>query len=155
MEESRDPSIKLVFSLAYGPKKEVSMGSEDSRLYLTDAQYRRILGRIEEVINSPNFVVSCFDSTFPGDKYTESNCGFCNEGFTELDTSLFPSQFPERKSLKYRRSNHKCPFDTRKKPDLLGWGNGCFSKCYLFKTRGKEYDLEVMRSMVKELIDPA
>jgi len=125
-----------------------------SKLYLTDAQYKRILGKIEEVVNSPNFAVHCFDSTFPSDKYTESNCGFCNKDFTELDTALFPAQFPGRKSLKYRKSNHKCPFDTREEPGILGWGAGCFPKCYLFKDRGKkEYDLEAIRSMVRRLTE--
>lgn len=128
----------------------------DEKLYLTNAQYRRILGKIKDVVNSPDFAVDCFDSAYPGDKYTTSNCGFCNDDFTELDTALFPNEFPGRKSMKYRRKNHKCPFDTRKAPGLLGW-DGCFHRCYLFKGRGpkgeKSYDLEVMRNMVKELID--
>lgn len=127
--------------------------SEDNKLYLTDDQYRRILGKIEEVVNSPNFAADCFNSNFPGDKYTTSNCGFCNDDFTELDTAIFPSQFPGRKSMKYRRENHKCPFDTRKDPGLLGWGCGCFSKCHLFEGQGERgYDLEVIREMVKRLL---
>ncbi len=117
-------------------------------LYLTDSQYKRILGKIEKEVNSPGFKVSRFDSTSLWDKYNDSNRGFCNDNFTELDTALFPDKFPGRKSMKYQESNHKCPFDTRKEPGFLGWGSGCFSQCYLFK---KECNLETIKTLVKEL----
>lgn len=128
------------------------MEDSDSKLYLTDDQYKEILRKIEAVVSSPHFVVSCFDSVATGDKYTTSNCGFCNDDFTEPDTDLFPDRFPGRKTMKYRRSNHKCPFDTREEPGLLGWGYGCFSKCYLFKNRRK-WDLEAIERMVRTQIN--
>jgi len=122
-------------------------------IQLTDEQYQRVLRKIETTIAQDDFKVSCFDSTFPGDKYTESNCGFCNDEYTDRDMALFPKQFPERKSMKYRQKNHKCPFDERNAPNVIGWGCGCFGKCYLFGHLGEQnWNLSSMREMVKRAI---
>ena len=122
-------------------------------IYLTDEQYYSILLKIKETVNAPDFAVRCVDSTTIGDKYTWSNCGFCNDNFTEEETALFPDQFPGRKSMKYRLENHKCPFDLRRKPGILGWGSGCFYRCYVFSHRGKrDWDLDYMKALVDETI---
>lgn len=122
----------------------------DESLYLTDKQYMVILLKIRARVSEDNFRPYCYDSITLGDKFTESNCGLCNEEFTDRETALFPEQFPERTTMKYRRENHKCPFDTREKPDSLGWGIGCFYKCFLFKS--KAHSLDVMRAMVERCI---
>ena len=126
----------------------------NKELYLTDEQCLKVLKKIEAVVVYDDFVPSCFDSTFPGDKYTESNCGFCNDAFTEVDMALFPEQYPERRSMKYRLEGHRCPFDERIEPGLLGWGSGCFGGCYLFKHRVKQdWNLLLMREMVNDVLE--
>jgi len=120
-----------------------------NELRLTDEQYLRVLKKIEATIAQAGFRPSCFDSTFPGDKYTESNCGFCNDAYTDEDMALFPDQFPGRKTMKYLGKNHRCPFDTRDRPGILGWGCGCFCECYLFAHFNKgDWNLSRMREMV-------
>jgi hypothetical protein len=124
----------------------------NGEIYLSDEQYRKILWKIKDVVDTPRFSPTCFDSTALGDKYTESNCGLCNDGFTDEETALFPSKFPERREMKYRLGNHRCPFDMREIPGLLGWGNGCFSGCYLFKNTRVGYDVELMKMLVDSAI---
>lgn len=122
-------------------------------MYLTEEQYLSILRKIKETISEEGFTVYCWNSTTVGNKFTESNCGFCNDAYIDKDMALFPHQFPERKTMKYRGENHKCPFDARKKPGILGWGYGCFDECYLFKHLGKrDWGLPLMREMVDSLI---
>jgi len=117
-----------------------------AELYLTDEQYMRLLAKVKETINQPDFEVYCYDSTYPGDKYTESNCGLCNDEFCELDMALFPESFPDRKSKKYKENWHKCPFDMRA---MSGeFRSGCFYTCYLFKTRHGQHDIELMKQLV-------
>lgn len=123
----------------------------NEELYLTDEQYLCILKKIEATIAQDGFRPSCFDSNALGDKYTESNCGFCCDEFTDKDTAMFPDRFPERKSMKYQGKNHRCPFDVRKEPGILGWGSGCFGDCYLFQNR--RYDIKLMREMVDRVIE--
>jgi len=102
------------------------------KIRLTDIQYISILKQILEVVQTPNFKGTVYDSTTTGDKYTESNCGFCNEMFTTKDTALFPDEFPDRKSLKYREDHQRCPFDRRAmdNKDM----NGCYYHCLLRKS---------------------
>jgi hypothetical protein len=122
----------------------------NDKLHLTDEQYQRVLLKIRDVLSNDGFEVRCEDSTFVGDKYTKSNCGFCNDEFTEKDTAMWPEQFPERRSMKYRQDGQKCPFDMRKMPGIVGWGSGCFFGCYLFKDR--KHNLVFMRQLVADLV---
>lgn len=115
-------------------------------LYITDMEYLQLLQKIKEVVNKPDFKPTWYDSTTMGDKYTETNCGLCNDNFTTKDTAMFPDQFPQRKDMKYAKSEHKCPFDFRKK---VGW-NGCFYTCWFFK-RGLT-NLTKIRQLVDEQI---
>ncbi len=124
----------------------------NKNLYLTDKQYQSILLKIKKTVEQNNFQYNCVDSTSIGDKYTKSNCGFCNNDFTEKDTALFPEQYPERKSMKYRLANHKCPFDMRTPDNLdMGYGNGCFCRCYLFHTR--KINITTIKKLVNDTIN--
>ena len=126
----------------------------NDKLQLTDEQYLRILRKIETTVAQVDFWVGCSDCTVIGSKSTDSNCGFCNDDYIDEDMALFPDQFPERKTTKYRRENHKCPFDMRKEPGILGWGYSCFDGCYLFKHLGKhDWNLSLMREMVDHAIE--
>ena len=122
-------------------------------IYLTDDQYKAILIKIQKIVNQENFKYSCEDSNTIGNKYNISNCGFCNDNFTEKNTALFPDQFPERKSMKYRLKNHKCPFDMRAKLEELdmGYGNGCFYHCYLFQSEKKGIRPNITK--IREMVD--
>jgi len=120
-------------------------------LYLTDAQYERVLEKIGATVTQDDFEVVCSDQAIIGDKFTASNCGFCNVAYTDKDTALFPRLYPEYRTMKYRRENHRCPFDMREEPGILGWGWSCFDECYLFKHLHKrDWDLQVIRKMVYE-----
>ena len=128
----------------------------NGELYLTNEQYFRVLKRIEVTIAQDDFRVGCSDCTMVGAKSTDCNCGFCNDEYTDEDMALFPDQYPGRKAMKYRKENHRCPFDMREEPEILGWGNGCFYGCYLFKHLGKRnWDLLLMRKMVDHAIEVA
>lgn len=125
-------------------------------IYLTDKQYKSILLKIKKTVDQEGFQYTCFDSTTAGDKYTESNCGLCNNNFTEKDTALFPDQFPERKSMKYRLENHKCPLDMRVK--AYSFGEGCFYHCCLFQNvryRKKKISIDELREMVNIAVQKA
>lgn len=119
-------------------------------LHLTDEQYVRILKKMRRLLVD-GFVVWRADSTFVGDKWTKSNAGFCNDELTDKDSAMWPENWPERKDMKYLQDKHKCPYDMRKEPGLLGWGSGCFSECYLFSLRNG-HDLQLMRKLVDDLI---
>ncbi len=125
-------------------------------LQLTDEQYLRVLRKIEATITQDGFKVSCSDCTVVGQKSTDSNCGFCNDAYTDEDMALFPDQYPGRKSMKYRQKSHWCPFDMRDKSGILGWGYGCFPECYLFRHLGKrDWNLALMREMVDHTVEVA
>lgn len=119
---------------------------------LSDAQYLEILYKIRNIVNGPNFVVCAVDSTEIGNKYTESNCGMCNDNFTDEDMALFPDQYPSRKTMKYRAENHKCPFDERKIGDF---SMGCFYDCYIFNTERGKHKVKNMRKKVESTIQEA
>ena len=101
----------------------------DIKLYLTDTQYLQLLQKIGETVNQSNFRPRWEDSTEIGSKHTLSNCGLCNDDFTTPETAMFPSEFPQRKDMKYAQEHHKCPFDFRTKMGLMG----CFYTCWFFK----------------------
>lgn len=125
-------------------------------LELTDEQYLRVLKKIGATLAQSDFKVGCSDCVVPGQRSTDSNCGFCNDAYTDEDMALFPAQFPARKSMKYRQENHRCPFDVRDNPGILGWGWSCFSECYLFRHLGKrDWDVSLMRRMVDHAIGVA
>ena len=115
---------------------------------LTDAEYLTLL---EDGLRHLDTIekVTLEDSTCPGDKYTTTNCGLCNEGLTTVDTALFPEMFPGRKDMKYRDSRHKCPLDWRENPDI----NGCFYTCMVFKRKLR--DINKMKELYKAAIDAA
>jgi len=136
-----------------------------SKLELTNKQYHNLLLKIRNTVNSPNFQPYCYDSTTIGDKYTESNCGLCNDAYTTLETALFPEEYKKygRRSRKYRKKNHKCPFDLRFGTDGKGFIHynwGCFYHCFLFgngiefKELGKNKDdVDFIRKLVEETIE--
>jgi len=125
----------------------------EKELRLTDEQYLGVLRKIEVDVAQDDFKVGCSDCVATGYKSTDSNCGFCNDEYTDKDTALFPERFPIRKSMKYRRENHRCPFDERNEPGIMGWGYGCFSRCYLFRHLGRcDWNLSSMREMVARAI---
>lgn len=118
-------------------------------MYLTDNQYLKILDMIEDKLNN-NIHPSITDSTSIGDKSTYSNIGFCNEGFTTLETALFPDDFKKygRKSLKYRINNQACPFDNRvrephKKHGLMNLSCGCYYTCGLNRNKLSNEELKL------------
>lgn len=127
-------------------------------MYLTDEGYKKILLKIREVVSKDDFKPNFYDSTEPGNKYTTSNCGFCNDDFTDADTARWPDDFPSRREMLYRKDHHKCPFDMRKKPDCLGFGDGCFHTCLLFsnskkrKKFGFTFNQETIKKMVANTI---
>ncbi len=102
-------------------------------LQLTDEQYLALLYQIHQVVTHRSFKPEFEDSTTPGNKYTQSNCGLCNDHFGTKEMMLFPEQFPQRVSLKYRQGHHHCPFDRR--PLEEDCSIGCFYHCRLFQRR--------------------
>lgn len=110
-------------------------------LYLTDAQYVEMLRRMRQIVSAPNWVGTGHDDTTPGDKSTTTNGGLCADRlYATPETVMFPSQFPHRTSLKYRREEHLCPLDERmtdpKKRGMNGGGSwGCFYTCRIFRGR--------------------
>lgn len=115
-------------------------------IHLTDEQYFEILQKILQEVEQPRFEGSVHDSTTIGDKYTESNCGMCSEKYTTKENALFPDEFPERKSLKYRETWQRCPFDSRKDPDL----NGCYYFCILRKKPTSEKLIELAKEAIND-----
>ncbi len=103
-------------------------------IHLNDEQYRRILIKIRNVVNADGFASTCYDSTEMGNKFTESNCGFCNEEFTELDTAYWPDRFPQDTSMKHTRKDQKCPFDILPTPKRF-ISCGCYYTCFIFHGR--------------------
>lgn len=127
--------------------------SNSKDIYLTDEQYKSILLKIKETVEQEGFQYSCIDSTTIGDKYTRSNCGMCNDNFTEKEMALFPDQFPGRKSMKYRQKHHKCPFDMRVESEHFD--TGCFYHCCLFQDErriGRKPNIVEIRELVDKTI---
>ena len=147
---------------------------EKDNYKLTDKQYSDILQMIKKTVEAPNFKSNCYDSDMIGDKYTESNCGFCNDNYATEETASGRA-FRSKYYLKDLRKYQKCPFDLRPQtiPVYKGWGKkrkyikeektdysfGCFYDCFLFGN-GKEFkrlgksqgDVEYIRYLVRETI---
>jgi hypothetical protein len=125
-------------------------------IYLSDKQYLDTLYKIKRTISRKGFKIICEDSTQIGNKYTTSNCGMCSDDFTTKETALFPDEFPERKSMKYRKEYHHCPFDWR---EPLAWKSdyiryGCFYTCAIFQ-KGKNKPMNQHKQRVQTLIEHA
>jgi hypothetical protein len=123
------------------------------RAYMKDEEYIKLLEKIVEVVDAPDFKPDRFDDTTTGCKSTNSNCGLCNDGenstFATIDNVLFPDQFPGRKHFKYFETYQQCPFDYRKNPTA----NGCFYTCYLFQNRRSSLSIETIRRLAHKRLD--
>ena len=98
---------------------------------LTDAQYKELLLKGRKLLNTLA-KVDGEDCTMRGCKSTEANIGFCNEeGLATRETALFPHEWPQRKTLKYREEHHKCPLD--KRDSGYSGSSGCFYHCRFFQ----------------------
>lgn len=120
-------------------------------MYLTNEMYGRVLAKIHQTVNAPDFKPRGQDCTDIGAKSTTTNCGMCNDEFTTQDSAMWPDMFPKRKTSKYPLSQHICPFDRRTDADGRG---GCFYKCYVFWAEHK-HNVDYMRQLVQERIDIA
>lgn len=80
----------------------------ERNIYLTDEQYLSLLIRQRDRITHIK-EASGEDSTHSGDKYTVTNVGLCDELLTTKDTALWPEDFPQRKSMKYRKKAPQMP----------------------------------------------
>ncbi len=144
------------------------------QIALTDKQYSDILQMIKKTVEAPDFKPNCYDSDMIGDKYTESNCGFCNDNYATEETASGRG-YRTKYYLKDHRKNHPCPFDLRPeymfhniykkgkviktKKEKTDYSFGCFYNCFifgegkLFKKLNKEStDVEYIRYLVRETI---
>jgi hypothetical protein len=128
--------------------KTIEDYQNDRSRYLTDLQFLDLLRVILKTLSQPGFKRSCYDSTDTGDKYTESNCGCCNNNFTNKKTAMWPDEFPGRKTMKHRKTRHLCPFDSRDK----GGANGCFYTCMLFRGGNRLRNPKFVIQLVKDRI---
>jgi hypothetical protein len=114
-----------------------------SSIHLMDDDYEELLDKCDDAVRTiDDFrVLDCTDGC---NKSTTSEIGLCNDKFTTQETALFPKQFKTRKSMKYRRYHHVCPFDDRllrieRGHDPKNMIQGCFYSCSLRKgTQGRE-----------------
>jgi len=121
--------------------------SKERNIHLTDEQYLELLKRARKHLDSVKKVESD-DCTMPGNKYTDTNVGLCNDFLTTLDIAMWPDEFPHsRRTMKYRGTHHKCPLDTR--PRTRKSQNGCFYTCRIFK--GGLKDLKTIKKLYDEL----
>lgn len=143
---------------------------------LTDDQYLTILLKIRKIVMDPKFIAYCYDSTMVGNKYNESNCGFCNDNFASKEEGTAGRKAVRSKYyLKERRKNQPCPFDLR--PEYMfykrykkgkvkkiikgktDYGWSCFYNCFLFgkgkifkKLGKKNNDMKYIRYRVNKTI---
>ena len=113
-------------------RRPLSAEKEWFNLYLTDEQYEKILTKIRDTVQKDGFTPNCRNSNRPGDKYNETNCGFCNDSFTDPETALWPEKFPVRREMKHRKSNQMCPFDVRQFGLIIERSpqyTGCYYHC--------------------------
>jgi len=116
-------------------------------MYLTDKQYLTLLKTIRAELDTGK-KVSGYDCTDIGNKDTSFSFGLCCDDYTTLDTAMFPSEFPNRASMKYTKKYHKCPLDWRKLSEMDG--RGCFYTCSFFQ-RGLK-DKERIKKLYDDLI---
>jgi len=119
----------------------------ENEMYMSDAEYVKILEKIVDAVNQPGFKPEFYDDTTTGAKRTWSNCGLCNDDenstFATKENVAFPDQFPHRRDFKSFETHQQCPFDWRKKPDI----NGCFHTCYLFQNKRSSISVDSIRRM--------
>lgn len=104
-----------------------------TNLYLTDAQYEEAMARLKGVVEGGGQSLQGFDDTTPGDKDTQCTWGLCGESasvYPAADMHSFPDLLPGRLSPKYRKQNHRCPFEDPKAKDQA---SGCFHRCRFFQ----------------------
>ena len=127
---------------------------ETDHLNLSDKMFLEALYKIKDIVNKKDFHPTSYSCEETGYKETKTNCGMCNQDeLTTKENSLFPEQFPERRSLRYRKQNQQCPFDMRKESE----SNGCYYSCYVFmmfkyEKKNRGYDINRMKEMVKDRI---
>lgn len=118
-------------------------------LYLTDKQYYDLLIRVRKKLEEiPS--IDGFDCTITGNKDTQVNVGLCSDEWTTKDNAMWPNDFPHRRSMKYRKYEHRCPLDWRPVSNLPR--SGCFYTCRFFKRGMRDvrkaivlYDREIER----------
>ena len=129
------------------------MSKED--MYMSDEEYLKILEKIVETVDAPDFKPEFYDDNTIGSKRTWSNCGLCNDDenstFATKENVAFPDQFPGRRDFKYFKDNQQCPFDFRKIKGV----NGCFFTCYLFKNKWSSINVESIKRMAHKRLDDA
>lgn len=108
-------------------------------LYLTDEQYLERLQLVRQaVLQHKQYWV--YDNDSIGNKFTTSNVGLCNDELATREMAMFPELYDQgRRSPKYNRPPHLCPFDLRfeeLKDDFSDTRrSGCFYTCGLRKHR--------------------
>ena len=124
-----------------------------AKSYLNDKEYLIILKRMREKIANLTDEAWGYDDTTIGSKHTECNVGLCRddpEVYTK-EMNLFPDQYPERVSPKYRdecgKNKHYCPLSKKHK----SWG--CFYDCLYFQDHltDKTKILELYDKRIMEL----
>jgi len=103
----------------------------DKKMYMTRDEYLYLLKKVRIRLEDKTLKVGGDDCTIIGMKNTECNVGLCDDSLAEKSFSLFPDEFPERKSLKYFQPHQKCPMDWR--PASKAFRSGCFYTCRFFK----------------------
>lgn len=120
-----------------------------AKSYLNDKEYLTILKRMREKIANLTDKVWGYDDTTIGSKHTECNVGLCSDDpdvYTR-DMNLFPEQYPERVSSKYRERKHYCPLSKKRRSE------GCFYDCLYFQDHltNKKKILELYDKRIMEL----
>ena len=103
-----------------------------SALYMTDAQYLKIMNNLKAFVNS-GAKLSGFDDNTIGDKDTQCTWGLCGDNvkvYPDADMHLWPKDFPKRIAPKYLQNHHRCPFENPNAKDQI---SGCFYRCRFFQ----------------------
>jgi len=89
-------------------------------LYLSRSQYVAALRRMREYLNTVS-QIDGYDDTTIGAKNTECDAGLCLDAawLWPRDANLFPDQYPQRVSPKYRSDALYCPVKETQRYGLL------------------------------------